>query len=90
MKCEHEWIVTVDDDNFPEDVMCKHCCEVVIMVDKTEPIEDFDKSYATSIEMTASDLGCTHWKNVTPHCARGHAHCDEHSIEDHPILREHQ
>ncbi len=30
--CKHEWIVTVDEDNFPEDVMCSRCGEVVIMV----------------------------------------------------------
>lgn len=39
--CSHEWKVTVDENNFPEDVMCRKCKEVVIMVDmedeQTEP-----------------------------------------------------
>ncbi len=33
-ECVHKWIVTTDDNNFPEDVMCSKCQEVVIMVDK--------------------------------------------------------
>lgn len=31
--CIHEWKVTTDENNFPEDVMCSKCKEVVIMVD---------------------------------------------------------
>lgn len=34
--CEHNWIVTVDDDNFPEDIMCSKCRKVVIMVVREE------------------------------------------------------
>lgn len=38
--CKHEWIVTVDNDNFPEDVMCRKCKEVVIMVDRETNKDD--------------------------------------------------
>ena len=34
--CIHKWIVTVDEDNCPEDVMCSKCKEVIIMVVKDE------------------------------------------------------
>jgi len=32
--CHHEWIVTVDKTNFPQDIMCSKCKEVVILVEK--------------------------------------------------------
>ena len=35
-KCFHYWIVTTDDNNFPEDVMCSKCKEVAIMVDASK------------------------------------------------------
>ena len=34
--CRHEWQVTVDENNFPEDVMCDKCKEVVIMVNMVD------------------------------------------------------
>ena len=30
--CKHKWIVTVDEDNYPEDIMCSECKEVVLML----------------------------------------------------------
>ena len=34
--CYHQWVVTTDDNNFPEDIMCSECKEVVIMVNMEE------------------------------------------------------
>ena len=33
VSCEHKWIVTTNEKNEPEDVMCENCKEVRIMVD---------------------------------------------------------
>ena len=32
--CIHEWVVTTDENNFPEDVMCSKCKEAVIVIDQ--------------------------------------------------------
>ncbi len=40
MACYHDWIVTTDDDNNPEDVMCDRCKEVIVLFDnEAETIE---------------------------------------------------
>ncbi len=31
-ECKHDWIVTVDNDNYLEDIICSKCKEVVVML----------------------------------------------------------
>lgn len=36
MKCEHDWVVSVDNDDIPEDVMCSSCEEIFIFKDEVQ------------------------------------------------------
>jgi len=70
MECIHNWIVTTDDDNRPEDIMCSKCKEVTIFI-KYDEDEDHLKEGADYLKMSRKQAQKIHNTSLSELAEKG-------------------